>query len=407
MNLTDLSKALPVILATGRTPHLIGEAGVGKSSWTRLVLGKTYDNVIDLRIGQISDVAELQGLPHIENGTMNYARPWWMPREGKTLIILDEINRATKDVVQGVFQLVYDKMIGPHILGDNVHVIALSNPPTDSYVVLEFDDEAFQDRFVHIKFEPTRQEFKDYLKLKHGKNAETMLKFLEIQPDLVMSRSADNISLEFVKGSNRSTDYFITLSSQRLEESILKELAYGILGLTATVSFFNFKKEQDMLVVTAEEVIEDYNKAKRKIMKATEGDDTKRYDMQLRIIEGILDFMKKRHDEGIKAHEENKEKAIELRIGELKQVEHDNLLPYYLDLPNDLFIALCKESFKYECFYCTAEREVMKGLAYDLNNARGKELFKKIDDLYKNGQKITDLIPNQIQLGTTEVNTNV
>lgn len=391
MNITSLKKSLPVIFKTGRTPHLVGHKGVGKSSLMQQ-LGKEwgYDNIIDLRIGQISDVAELQGLPIEKDGVMTYARPWWMPKEGKTLIVLDEINRATKDVVQGVFQLVYDKQIGPHKLSEDTHIIALSNPPTDEYITLDFSDEAFQDRFVHIKFEPTLSEFKDYLLSKHGKKS-LMHKFLDVQPELVTTRNADDISLDFVTSSNRSTDYFITLEAQGLPQDILKELSYGILGTAATVSYFNFLEKENMFSVTAQEVIEDYKKAKKKIEKAIKEHGHERSDIDFRILEGLTDFLAKRHQEGEEAHKIDDEKAFNEHIGELTMEEHKNIKAYLEEIPTELFIAFARANMYHGPFHCTKGLEPYFGIC-TAQSGKIISLSKEIDEAYEKGIKASEIL---------------
>ena len=405
MNITDLRSCLPVIFKTGRTPHLVGHKGVGKSSLMQQ-LGKEwgYDNIVDLRIGQISDVAELQGLPIEKDGMMTYARPWWMPTKGKTLIVLDEINRATKDVVQGVFQLVYDKQIGPHKLGADTHIIALSNPPTDDYITLDFSDEAFQDRFVHIKFEPTISEFKEYLLKKHGKKS-LMNKFLEVQPELVTTRNADDISLDFVSSSNRSTDYFMTLEAQSLPLNILKELSYGILGTAATVSYFNFLEKENMISVTASEVIEDYKKAKKKIDKAVKESSHDRSDIDYRILEGLTEFLTKRHQEGEDAHKVDDDKALADGSGELTMVEHKNIKAYLEDVPTEMFIGFSIANMYNAPFHCTIGLEPYHGICTAQADKLAK-YSKEIDEAYEKGIKASELLKIP-QIGPKQEDTNV
>jgi len=393
MNISDLRVALPTLFKTGRTPHLIGHKGTGKSS-LMVQFGKQfgYDQVVDLRIGQISDVSELIGLPYNENGVMRYARPYWLPKTGKVLIVLDEINRATKDVVQGVFQLVYDKKIGPHELNGDVHIIALSNPPTDDYITLDFNDEAFQDRFVHIKFEPTLSEFKDYLVSSHGKGSSDMLEFLNFQPELVTTRNADDISLDFVSASNRSTDYFIKLEKEKLPDNIMKELSYGILGTPATIAYWNFKNDLAKIKVTANDVIVNYKEAKKKIDKAVKLSETgDRSDIHNNIVIGLLEFLEKRQKEGEEAHAKDDAAALANGDGELTMEEHKNIKAYMEDMPLELFTAFCRQAVKYVPFYCTIGLPEFKGIC----TAREKEIKKlveEIDKAYEQGKTRNDVV---------------
>jgi hypothetical protein len=374
MNLTDLKVALKSVIQTGRTPHLIGHAGTGKSHWTAQYGQEAgYENVIDLRIGQISDVAELQGLPYTLNGVMVYSKPWWMAAQGKTLIILDEVNRATKDVIQGIFQLVYDKRIGQHKLVDT-DIIALSNPPTDSYVVLDFDDEAFKDRFVHIKFEPTLEEFKDYLKAKHGKS--DLIDFLSVQPELITSRNADDFNLDFVTPSNRSTDYFISLEKENLPLHIIRELSYGVIGITATIAYFSFKEQQSKIRVSGDEVIADYKAAKKRIKqieKSRAGEPID--DVYYLLCQEVTGFITKRSREDLM----------------LTESETSNIEAFVKDLTPELLLSFATANILNVSFYDTEGREPFHGINATVNRL-AKPIVEEIDKAYKAGKTIDDVV---------------
>lgn len=378
MNITDLKKCIPVIFKTGRTPHLIGHKGTGKTSFAndlKNLLG--YEVVRDLRIGQISDVAELQGLPFNENGVMIYAKPWWLNNEGKkTLLILDEINRATKDVVQGVFQLVYDKRIGQHELV-NTDIIALSNPPTDDYITLDFSDEAFQDRFVHIKFEPTLEEFKQYMKAKHGTSSD-MIAFLDYNPELVTTKSADDFSLDFVSASNRSTDYFVTLEKQNLEERLLKELSYGILGLHATVAYFKFKNDESRIRITGHQVLYNYPSVQDKLNKLTKNGE--RSDIHFNIIQELKVLLEQRNENML-----NSATVEEAMTKELTVEENKNLMDYAESLPDDLFTQFLNTMFYIEIVHLCQGMEVFEGSAR--LEKRAKKIVGEIDKIQEQGKE--------------------
>jgi hypothetical protein len=378
MNITNLKKCIPVIFETGRTPHLIGHKGIGKTAFAndlKNLLG--YEIVRDLRIGQISDVAELQGLPFNENGVMIYAKPWWVNNEGKkTLIIMDEINRASKDVVQGIFQMVYDKRIGQHEL-INTHIIALSNPPTDDYITLDFNDDAFQDRFVHIKFEPTLEEFKQYMVNKHGTSSD-MIAFLDYQPELVTTKNANDFSLDFVTPSNRSTDYFVTLEKKNLEEDLLKELSYGILGLHATIAYFKFKNDESRVRITGHQVLYNYNTVKDKIEKLTA--NGKRSDIHFNIIEELKTILEEKNKLMLESSSIEEAQSRELTLE-----ERNNLMAYAESLPDDLFTQFLNTMFYIEIVHLCQGMEVFEASAP--LEKRAKSIVEEIDRVQELGKK--------------------
>jgi MoxR-like ATPase len=166
MKVTELKAALTAVFSIGRTPNIIGLHGTGKSSVVYQWAAENGYKVSERRLGQMADAGDLIGLQEFIRDTKTgnathtkHVLPDWFPREENTIVFLDEVNRAHKDLLQAVFELVYDKSLAGVKLPKNCHVVAASNPATDDYAVLDFSDSAFQDRFVHIQFTPTKEEW--------------------------------------------------------------------------------------------------------------------------------------------------------------------------------------------------------------------------------------------------------
>ena len=62
MNITQAKKVIPYIFSINRTPHLIGHAGIGKSSIVYQVCEELGYNVVEKRLGQMADAGDLIGL---------------------------------------------------------------------------------------------------------------------------------------------------------------------------------------------------------------------------------------------------------------------------------------------------------------------------------------------------------
>ncbi len=76
----------------------------------------------------------------------------------RSLLLLDEFNRAPTDILNASLQLVLDHRLHSHILpivnGQETLIIAAVNPPNGTYTVQEFDP-ALLDRFVECSVEPS------------------------------------------------------------------------------------------------------------------------------------------------------------------------------------------------------------------------------------------------------------
>ena len=95
-----------------------GPPGIGKSSIVASAAKKARIDFIDLRLSQLAPT-DLRGLPvpvHPEDndkqGTSKWYPPEFLPKAGKCILFLDEINMAPP-AMQGVAQqLILDRKIG-------------------------------------------------------------------------------------------------------------------------------------------------------------------------------------------------------------------------------------------------------------------------------------------------------
>ena len=154
MNIRDFKKSLPYLINANTAVMLVGHHGVGKSQGVKQFCDENELGFVDLRLGT-QDVGDILGLADFkvdDNGeriATKFMPPDWFPMDpnSRGLIFLDEINRARRDVLQAVFQLVLDKRIHTYELPKGWHVVAAMNPSTQDYIVTDLSDKAFLDRF--------------------------------------------------------------------------------------------------------------------------------------------------------------------------------------------------------------------------------------------------------------------
>jgi len=94
-------------------------------------------------------------------------------------LFLDEVNRAQDDVLQALFQLVYDRRVGQYILPAGWNVVCAGNF-MEGYQTNGFTDPAFLDRFCHVTLscgETTLEEWVRWMVNMHGISAQKAIEF--------------------------------------------------------------------------------------------------------------------------------------------------------------------------------------------------------------------------------------
>ena len=120
MEIKQLLTVLPILPAS-ISVLLRGPHGIGKSALPRHVGRVLGLPVVDRRLSQMSE-GDLVGLPELVNGVTRFAPPDWYKKAcmEPTIVFLDELNRATPEVMQAAFQIVLDRELNGHRLNDAV-----------------------------------------------------------------------------------------------------------------------------------------------------------------------------------------------------------------------------------------------------------------------------------------------
>ena len=159
----SLQNILP-ILVTSKLPVLIrGRHGIGKSQIVFQLGDKLGLPVIDRRASQMTE-GDLLGLPKQSSGDVT---EWCPPKWFKTactepvILFLDEVDRATLEVRQGIFELCDSRKLAGHVLHPETLVFACVNgggDHGDQYQVGEMDP-AELDRWTVFDVKPTVEDW--------------------------------------------------------------------------------------------------------------------------------------------------------------------------------------------------------------------------------------------------------
>jgi hypothetical protein len=269
MNITQLTTALPFLKQSGLVPNIIGKHGIGKSS---VVAQFAKDNGYSFHpffLSQMNDMGDILGLPEFNRNkdgkatSVSFVHPAKLPKNKGSILFFDELNRASKDLLQGIFQLALEGTLHDYVLPEDSFIIMAMNPATDDYSVLDFADKAFADRFVHINLDPTHEEFHSFMRKKYGNSA--VSEFLQQQTKLLEETDLKAVTLDFVKPSRRSWDRLQNLENTGMPEALFRECGMGIVGAPAMIAYASWKETQ-VKVVDGKEILDNYKKVQDRFL---------------------------------------------------------------------------------------------------------------------------------------------
>jgi len=169
----------PMIL-DARLPVLLrGRHGIGKSEVVYQIAAMRGIPVVERRASQMTE-GDLMGLPSIKGEATSWNPPDWYKKacNEPVLLFLDEVDRATLEVRQGIFELNDSrKLNGWHLHPKTVVMAAMNggeHSGASSYQVGEMDP-AELSRWSVFDLEPTVQ---DWLNYANGKVAQVIWDFI-------------------------------------------------------------------------------------------------------------------------------------------------------------------------------------------------------------------------------------
>lgn len=215
-----LTSLIQQSLEVGATPALMGEPGIGKSSFVEDLAYAMGTKAFVLPCNQLADKADLTGARLVpftkSDGTESYKQVFYPhqviqeaidyalenPREWP-ILFLDEINRTTSDVTSGALTLVTLRRMGHIALPDNVRIVVAGNDKGNVTTL----DEASLSRFAIFHVEPDAATLISVL----GDALNPWVKKVLTQhPALIFQKSTPNAIV--ADGSNDDDDGNVTMA---------------------------------------------------------------------------------------------------------------------------------------------------------------------------------------------------
>lgn len=313
MKISDIKKVVPMLLEAGQVPCLVGHAGDGKTTVVEQIAKSMNGDIVTWRLGQTSDVGDIKGMPNLNENKQvtEFFPPAHLPKDGKGIIFLDEINRSHEDIIQCMFEFVERGRFESYKKPEGWGIVAACNPATAEYLTNKaFQEKALLDRMVFITFEPTPQEWLEYAK-EAGFAPTTIAYYTENPQDLDGDR--EDINLNFIEPSRRSAERLSILDGlyEQVGHGVFTELAMGIIGPERGVKYARFKQESEKTWKPSE-ILNQFDKLKSTVSEKA----NHRTDLVHRTNNDLISYLE--------------------TTTKLSDQQVDNLIEYIKTLPSDL-----------------------------------------------------------------------
>lgn len=290
-----LKEAIQLCGDAGVTAFIWGHRGLGKSSLVKQTCAGNGWGFIDLRCSQM-EASDLRGLPaRGEDKRTHYLPPADMPigdltdkqiadKLGKVpnfldespeglearrtfderlnelqphfqrgILFLDELNRASDDVLQAAFQLVLDRKVGQYSLPPGWFVVCAGNY-NEGYVTNGFTDPAFINRFCHLQIsggDTTLEEWVGYMSASHGADCANVIEFASHNMKHLDGEVAGEMGFS-IQPSRRSWDAVVRVekAAKSYSPDARTEVIAGLVGRELALSYSRYScpvKPRDLL----------------------------------------------------------------------------------------------------------------------------------------------------------------
>ena len=269
----DVAPSLPANIAV----LVRGAHGIGKSDIVKQLgatLGFAPEDIIDRRMSQLTE-GDIVGLPLMdtERGMTKFLPAEFIKIacERPVLLFLDEINRATQEVMQACFQITLDRELNGNKLHPDTRVMAAVNASAN-YQVNEMDP-AFLDRFFVVDLTPSAQDWFEWAEnagdidvalVRFLKERETRLEPSDVNPGVVQPSRRSWARLDKTFKANKIYDSNIGESDGAKGRAY--SFAIGFVGTECSMELCDFLSKRDARF-TAINILSEYPKHQAKIKK--------------------------------------------------------------------------------------------------------------------------------------------
>ncbi|WP_324171346.1 MoxR family ATPase [Sulfurimonas sp.] len=238
MKASKLISSISALIEQKVPSFLWGAPGVGKSSIIKQIAQSKGMEFIDLRLA-LMDPTDLKGIPFYDKDshTALWAPPAFLPKDGKGILFLDELNTAAPSVQASAYQLILDRKVGEYCLPSGWAIIAAGNRESDRGVTYRMPA-PLANRFVHFEMEVDASEWRDWA-YEQGIN-EKIIAYIAYKNEHLFTFDAASDTKSFA--TPRSWEYVDAILKSTIDAELLVDAISGAVGKDVAVGFLQFVK---------------------------------------------------------------------------------------------------------------------------------------------------------------------
>ena len=230
----ELAKLLPPLMVWGAP-------GLGKSSIIKSIADEMGIQFIDVRLAQREPV-DVRGLPvpDRENKKVDWMVSGEWPREGRGILLFDELTAADRSLQVAAYELILDRRLGDlYKIPDGWYICAAGNRVEDAAVSTTMSS-ALANRFMHVELGEDVESWAHWATL-HDIHP-SVTGFLRFRPECLFRQSDEN--LERGWPTPRAWERVSIMMSivPADDEELLRKLVYGLVGNRAGMEFIEFHR---------------------------------------------------------------------------------------------------------------------------------------------------------------------
>ena len=222
---------------------LWGAPGIGKSSIVKQIASSQGIGFIDLRLA-LMDPTDLKGIPFYdkESHSALWAPPAFLPRDGKGILFLDELNSAPPSVQASAYQLILDRQVGEYSLPDGWAIVSAGNRESDRGVTYRMPS-PLANRFVHFDMEVDVGDWRFWAYEKELD--ERIIAYISYKNEHLFTFDAKSDVKSFA--TPRSWEYVNSVLKSKISDKLLLDTISGAIGREVAVGFLSFCKVMSRL----------------------------------------------------------------------------------------------------------------------------------------------------------------
>ena len=236
-------------------------------------------------------VEDYTGVPFLDKETRRtvWGTPDFFPVTGKGELVFEELNQSTEEVLKAMFPMLQDKRIGSHILSPEVYLVVTGNPPNSIHHVADFPI-ALKDRMQRIGFVHSA---KDWIRWAKSNDVHpAVVSFIEDSPTMLHVIPDDGSQGPTPRAWCAVSRQVYKLEKGFIKEYMLVELIKNRVGDKAATKFLGHLKNSFKRAVTAEELLEQYDKFLPRYKEQPAAGKAESIDLVMRWIETNITTLK-------------------------------------------------------------------------------------------------------------------